>query len=59
VEAPKKAYVVMDSHGAPCFSADTFERAAERVVAVLKGQATDGTIGRPQIAYYIVEVEGE
>jgi hypothetical protein len=54
----KYHYVVMDHLGRPCFSADTFDHAAERVTALLKGQAdTDPTIGFNYGSFHIVKVE--
>lgn len=54
-QPPKDAYVVMNHLGAPMFSAPTFERAAERVTALLRSGADGGW----QDCFRIVRVEGE
>lgn len=54
----KMAYVVMRNDGTPCFSGDTFERAAERVSALMHGE-TMGDACVVEAMYRIVRVEAE
>ena len=56
---PAKAYVVMTDTGIPVFSAPTFERAMERITAMLRSDVEDRCM-RPRCdSYCIACVEAE
>ena len=58
IPEPKMAYVVVDSRFGAIFSAPTFERAAERANALMRGESESVTLGNPGY-YRIVRVEAE
>ena len=53
---PGLAYVVIANHHDVCFSAPTFERAAERMTALVRGNINSP---EPAISYHIVAVEAD
>lgn len=56
---PRMAYVVVDHIGNPCFSSDTFERAGERLLALLRGECESYPQATNVPLFKIVRVEAE